>query len=140
MSDVVGFGDLSLRVCGRELEVPRSLALLRRVEGNFGAVYPLCTRLTAGGVTFDELVRLYGQLLHQVPGAPSRDAIESWVFREGGTLAAQKALAMPLFTLVMSDAEVREIWRRQEGLPRDDGEEEGSGPFSRAAASTGLAS
>lgn len=138
MSDVVGFGDLQIACAGRTFDVPRSLSLLRRVEGSFGAVFPLCHRLSSAALTFDELVRLYGILLHLIPEAPSRDAIEAWVFREGGTRAAQRTLAMPLFTLVMSDAETREIVRRQDGLPPDEPEAGARGPFSPTAGSTGL--
>lgn len=108
--------ELSVAVCGREFWVRRELALLRRLEQEVGAMGAFCRRLEAEAVPIDDIVRVVLVLLKGQTGAPLRSELDLWLFGGGGVRQVARHLAMSLYTLVLSDDEVRELERRQAGI------------------------
>lgn len=103
--------EIAVECCGRTFHVPRSLALVRRVEGAFGACDAFANRVDAFRATLGEVAYLIDVLLYDVPsslGRPSRDDVEAWLF-ETGIHRPSKKLATELMTLIMGNDVLAEV-------------------------------
>lgn len=125
-------------ICGREYAFPRDLDHLRRAEQTVGAVAPFAARLDARAARSDEIARLYGAFLRDVPGAPTQSEIDAWVFAQG---LQHRAFAAYLYTLTLGSEELERVAKaRGLNAEKSPGAEPPRGPFAQTAWPTGMSS
>ncbi len=89
-----------ITIAGRQMFLPRSLAMARRVENAVGAIDPFARRLEKGLVTTSKLARFYLALVREIAEAPSAKEIDEWVFDCG--VYTHVPAAMFAMSLIMS--------------------------------------
>jgi len=135
-------GDLAYRfeveICGDVWGVKRTLALVNRIEGRFGALDPLARRLAQNAVEVRELAYLLETLIEDARmsvGKPSRTAIEQWVLSKGSAYVS-KSLGYELLLIVSGNDVLQKVLDTKMGLgARKDGP---VGPFVPTAVSSGV--
>lgn len=137
--------DLEIEVCGETFFIRRSHALMRRLEQVAGPLQALGAKLEAADITQADLVRVYVVLLDDEKVAPTRAAIEAWVF-DKGTAVAARAIALDIFSLTAGNQILRALTEAErkaappafEAPPEDPEEAERNRPFSPVGALTGV--
>ena len=128
--------DLEVPCAFGTVAVPRTLALVKRIEQSFGPIGQLSAKLEHYGLPLAQLAFLVSELHADLPasdGPPSRKENEEWLFREG-IHKASKALAAEVMTLVMGNEVLAKVIARKRGLTNGS---DVVGPFAPTAASSG---
>jgi hypothetical protein len=124
-------------MCGDVWAIRRTLALVNRIEGRFGAITPLVRRLEHSALGVQELAHLLWTLVEDAPasqGVPKRAAIEQWVIATG-VAAISRPLARELLLFVAGNDVLKLVMDSRMGTaPAKEGP---VGPFATMAASTG---
>ena len=101
------YNSFELTIAGRQVFLPRSLEMARRVENAVGAIDPFARRLEKGIVTTSELARFYGALVRGLSDPPAAKAIDAWIFERG--VYGHAPAAMFAMSLIMSS----ELFQRE---------------------------
>lgn len=129
--------DLEVPCAFGTVMVPRTLALVKRIEQSFGPIGHLSAKLEHYGLPLSQLAFLISELhadLPQSDGPPTRKENEEWLFRDG-IHKPSKALAAEVMTLVMGNEVLAKVIARKKGLTAGN---DVVGPFVPAAGSSGL--
>lgn len=124
------YNEFEMTIAGRQVFLPRSLEMARRVEAAVGAIDPFARRLEKGLVTTSELARFYQALLRSVPDPPSAREIDTWVFERGAYTHAPAA--MYALSLVMGSDLFRVEAARLQASITEAERKHARGPFATA--------
>lgn len=113
---------LTIAACGEEFFVARSLDLVRRIEGAFGAIHPLSNRLKSYAVPLRDMAVLLDLMLADVPGSegrPTRKAIEEWLMAAGIHVPSLKLADEVLHLIIGNEMLEKIVVRKKTAAPRE---------------------